>query len=421
MAVSFRDPEAMKRAYEVVHDAKRSAEERAEAVRQIALLKHPDAASTLFSMTRQEPILTVRVEAMRSLALLNDPNTPKNVLEWWAKYPPEVRSEAANVLAGRKEWAKQLLDAVAAKRVARTDLTDNTILRIRSFNDGALNKRIEEVWGKFRATPKELDELIVKMRASLYEAPASLAKGKLVFEQHCVKCHKFEGRGAEVGPPLDGAARDIEYLLANVLDPNRVIGQPYFVHLIERKNGTSEVGILAGEDANSITLKVENAVLKVIPKKDIESHTIQEKSLMPEGLTKGMSEQDFRDLIRYVMANPFVTSVTIDGKAVKVGVPGRIPMPAADDFGEVKVVAEVSAPAAMKSKLMLGGKLDLTVKLNGKEIYRGRPAEDRPDAASAEVELKTGVNRLEIGTKYKGKAALWARFLDPERRLKHPE
>src|SRR5262249_40922720 len=59
LSVSFRDPEAMKRAYEVVHDARRSAEDRAEAVRQIALLKHPQAVSTLFSMTRQEPVLAV--------------------------------------------------------------------------------------------------------------------------------------------------------------------------------------------------------------------------------------------------------------------------------------------------------------------------------------------------------------------------
>src|SRR5262249_22612496 len=158
---------------------------------------------------------------------------------------------------------------------------------------------------KFRATPKELEALINKMRDSLYECGASFSKGKQVFEMHCAKCHKFEGRGAEVGPPLDGAARDIEYLLANILDPNRVIGQPYFVHVIERKNGTSEVGLLAGEDEQTVTLKVENAVQKVIPKREIESHTVQEKSMMPEGLTAGMTPQDFRDLIRYVMANPF--------------------------------------------------------------------------------------------------------------------
>ncbi len=422
LSVSFRDPEALKRAYETAHDLKRSPEDRAEAMRQIALLRHPDALSTLLSATRQELSLPVRVEAMRSLSMLNSPGIAREVLEFWPKYPPEVRSEAANLLAGRKEWAKQLLDAVGDKKVARTDLTDNTILRISSFRDRNLNDQVGRVWGKMRATPKDLDELINKMRASLYEAPGSFARGKAAFEANCAKCHKFESKGAEVGPPLDGAARDIEYLLGNILDPNRVIGQPYFVHLIEKKNGTSEVGLLAAEDPQSITLKVENNVLKVIAKKDIESHVVQEKSLMPEGLDKNLTQQSFRDLIRYVMAHPFITHVKLDGKETNAGVPGRIALPEAKDAAEAKIDTEVTAPVAMKTRLQLGSSGMLTVKLNDRQVYTGRPGADQPDQASVDVLLTPGVNRLIIEVKYKGaKAAVYARFLDPDRKLQYPE
>ena len=238
------------------------------------------------------------------------------------------------------------------------------------------------------------------MRASLYDGPASFTHGKLVFEQQCVKCHNFEGRGAEVGPHLDGAGRDIEYLLINILDPNRVIGQPYFVHLIERKTGTSEVGILAAEDGQSVTLKVENAVLKVIPKKDIESHTIQEKSMMPEGLAAGMSTQDFRDLIRYVMASPFVNHVEIDGKVITVGTPGRIILPETKSQAVATISAEFTAPSAIKTKLMLGGSPSLFATLNGNDIYRGSPGASKPDQVGIEVQLKLGVNRLLIRATY---------------------
>ncbi len=421
LSVSFRDPEAMKRAYEIVHDLKQSPQERAEAVRQIALLRHPQALSTLLSLTRQEQSLPVRVEAMRSLALLPNRGIAREVLDAWSKYPPEVRAEAANLLAGRKEWARLLLDAVGSKKVARTDLTDNTILRISSFRDRNLNDLVSKVWGKMRATPKELDALIAKMRGSLYEAPGSFARGKAVFEATCAKCHTFDGKGAEVGPHLDGAARDIEYLLGNILDPNRVIGQPYFVHQIERKNGTSEIGVLAAEDPRSITLKVENGVLKTIAKKDIESHVIQEKSLMPEGLDKNLTPQSFRDLIRYVMANPFITQVKLFGQDLSVGVPGRIPLPALGDPGEARIAAEVTAPAAMKTRMLLGSSGSLVVKLNGKQVYSGRPGANEPDRANVEVNLVPGVNRLEIEAKYKGRAAVFARFMDPERKLRYPE
>ena len=100
-------------------------------------------------------------------------------------------------------------------------------------------------------------------RTELAAGPASFARGKLVFENQCAKCHKFDGRGHEVGPALDGAARDLEYLLVNVLDPNRVVGQPYYLRTVERKDGRLESGLLHAEDEQAVTLKAENDQLKV--------------------------------------------------------------------------------------------------------------------------------------------------------------
>src|SRR5262249_39375650 len=154
---------------------------------------------------------------------------------------------------------------------------------------------------------------------------------------------------------------------------------------------------------------------KVIPKNDIESHQVQEKSMMPEGLAAGMTQQDFRDLLRYVMAHPFVNHVTLNGKPLTVGTPGRIALP----DGDSTLIAEVTSPAALKPKLQLGGTADVEVKLNGKVVYKGRLGEDRPDVASADVELAAGMNRIEVRSKSKG--ALYARLLDPDRKLKYPE
>jgi len=62
------------------------------------------------------------------------------------------------------------------------------------------------------------------------------------------------GRGADVGPALDGAARDIEYILANVIDPNRVVGAPYFIRQIRTLDGQILQGLLAEEDERFVTL-----------------------------------------------------------------------------------------------------------------------------------------------------------------------
>ena len=95
----------------------------------------------------------------------------------------------------------------------------------------------------------------------------------MVFDNQCAKCHKFDGRGHEVGPTLDGAGRDIEYLLANVLDPNRVIGAPYFMRTVNLLNGRVETGRPARGGRPELTLKGENGVLKQIQKKDIDGRS----------------------------------------------------------------------------------------------------------------------------------------------------
>ncbi|HEV3144037.1 MAG TPA: PVC-type heme-binding CxxCH protein [Gemmataceae bacterium] len=421
LAVSFKDLGAARAQLTVAKDATKPLSERIDALRSLALVPLDEAFPVLLQFIKSESPPEIRQEALRALAGYDRKEIPGELLGNWPKLSPPLRAEAANILAGRKEWAKQLLDAVGSKKVDRRDLTDNTILRIRAFKDKNLDAQIQTVWGKFRDTPAELNKLIDKMRLEMYQGNASFAKGKLVFENTCAKCHHFEGKGADVGPALDGAARDIEYLLINIIDPNRVIGAPYFIRTVELKNGRSEIGLLAAEDAQTVTLKVENGVQKVIAKKDIENITVQEKSMMPEGLDKNLSLQDFRDLIRYVMANPFITDVKIDGKPMRFGPAGRITLPT-KDRGEAKIEAEITSGSKVKTRLLLGGNAELAVKLNDKQIYKGKLATDQPDQASVEIELSEGVNKLVLEAKFPGgKAALFARFLDPDRKLRNGE
>ena len=257
--------------------------------RDLGLARPAQAQRPLLDIVLHDKDTELRCEACRALAGYESVEVAKAVLGGWKSYSPPLRVEAVNLLAGRKDWAIALLMAVGQKKVPRTDLSDNTILRIRPFRDRAPNKQIEDVWGRVRDTPAELNALINKMgaascppdrRLSCAVARSSTTSG--------AKCHKFDGRGHEVGPALDGAARDIEYLLVNVLDPNRVVGAPYFVRQVVLKNGRIETGLLAAEDERSITLKAENDARKVIQKKDVEELTVQQKSVMPEGLAGAM-------------------------------------------------------------------------------------------------------------------------------------
>src|SRR6266849_1181746 len=249
LAVNFQDPEAVRRSLAVVLDKQKPIHERVDAVRDLGIAHPAEALGPLQDLLLRESDADLRCEICRALGSYDKPEVPRAVLAGWKSYPSAVRAEAVNVLAGRREWARQLLVAVGNNEVARTDLNDNTILRLRALRDKQLNSQIEAVWGKVRdSTTAELDALIARMRTALFEGRGSMERGRKVFENQCAKCHKFEGKGYDVGPDLDGAARDIDYLLVNVLDPNRVVGQPYFTRFVVLKNGRVETGLLAAED-----------------------------------------------------------------------------------------------------------------------------------------------------------------------------
>jgi putative membrane-bound dehydrogenase-like protein len=423
LAVSFRDPEAIKRAVAVAVNTGLPAEPRVEAVRQIGTLKVKEAVPLLLNMLRKDAEVSVRCEAARSLAAFDAPNLAADILSTWKDYPRPVQADVVNTLSARKEWAKALLTAMAAGKVDRAVVSDNTIIGIQAFKDRELNALIEKAWGRTRPTPAELNALIDKTRDSLFAGPGSFARGKLVFENNCAKCHKFDGKGADVGPALDGAARDVEYILVNVIDPNRVIGAPYFIRVARLADGTVQQGVLAEEDEKSITLKVENGALKKIAKADLESPVqVVEKSLMPEGLGYNMTPQDFRDLVRYLMANPFLTEVTVNGGRQSVGVPGRIVLPETKG-GPAVIEAEVTAPDDTKTQLLVGSSADFEVRLDGKAVGTGKGTgkQVQPDQVGFEVVLPKGTHKLTVVAKGGAAQAVYARFLDPDRKLRYPD
>jgi len=168
---------------------------------------------------------------------------------------------------------------------------------------------------------------------------------------------------------------------------------------------------------------------------------------MPEGLANNMTEQDFRDLVRYLLASPFLTEVRVlgpltpgqeklsgdgdpqapDGVAWErpsVGLAGRIGLPRTSGGPKVAVVAaRVVAAGPVRTRLQLGAAHPVEAWLNGKKVYSGRPAEKTaaPDQAGVEVELQSGENRLVLVVRYEGTSeAVYARLLDPNRKLANP-
>jgi quinoprotein glucose dehydrogenase len=131
------------------------------------------------------------------------------------------------------------------------------------------------------------------------------ANGKKVFfgktEVSCVRCHRVDAVGGEVGPDLSGIANkhDRKYLLDAIVDPNKIITEGYAQVKVLTIEGLVQVGLVTKETETELRLLNADGVTILIAKDDIEDIK-PGMSAMPDDLVKQLSLFELRDLIEYL-------------------------------------------------------------------------------------------------------------------------
>lgn len=140
--------------------------------------------------------------------------------------------------------------------------------------------------------------------ATLVDSRGDANLGKTVFETvgTCIKCHKVDGEGKEVGPDLTeiGSKLSREALYESILDPSAGISHNYESFLVTTIDGTIVTGVLQSETDENVVLKDAEAIVHTIPQDDIEDFIKQKVSIMPAGLQKDMSVNQLVDLVEYL-------------------------------------------------------------------------------------------------------------------------
>jgi putative heme-binding domain-containing protein len=240
----------------------------------------------------------VQLAALRALAAQDDPGVAAAILKGWKAMSPTARREAAEVLFSRAAWIDALLDALEARTLATAEIDPLRLKQLREHPSEAIRGRALKLFGA--DAPGGRAAVLVAFRPSL-EGEGDREKGMAVYVKACATCHKAEGQGVEVGPDLATvASRTPEDILTHVLDPNREIASNYLNYNVETADGRVVSGIIASESAAALVLKRAEGVTEVVPRDEIEQIASTGISLMPEGLEKDLTPDDFRDLIAFV-------------------------------------------------------------------------------------------------------------------------
>jgi putative membrane-bound dehydrogenase-like protein len=292
-----------------VNDTSLSTDERAKAIEAVKALKNAASTDALLKLVNGNNPESLVIQGMRALGQVGGDNIADDFLQSWNKYSPTARAAAAEVLVSRWRWATALLSALESKTISPQDLPLSAIRSLGESKDDFVRQRATQVIGRIRPADADKQKIIEqKKKIILGGGPADLQAGHEIAKKTCFVCHKLYGEGADVGPDLTGVGRStLDALLANVIDPNQVVGKGYENVQIETKDGRSLSGRLVEETDSSIKLLSSGPKEDVIAKSDIASRRVSELSVMPEGLEQ-MPDADFRNLISYILHPPQETA-----------------------------------------------------------------------------------------------------------------
>ena len=143
---------------------------------------------------------------------------------------------------------------------------------------------------------------------SEFQTGRDFANGQQMFTiGSCVSCHKFAGKGHELGPDL--TQMDVKWtaedILNHLIEPSTKIDEKYKTQIFQLISGNTVSGVVVSEDDRVVRI-VENPLVQAntttIAKADIDERVASNVSIMPKGLLDSLSKDEIFDLIGYVIS-----------------------------------------------------------------------------------------------------------------------
>ena len=135
--------------------------------------------------------------------------------------------------------------------------------------------------------------------------PGDIVRGKASFQKAaCASCHAVSLEEVQKGPYLGTAGSQFErqYLIESILEPGKVVAQGFRTVQVSLKDGSSHLGFITREEDGEVDVRDLGGRVTTLQESEIEKRTEQPISMMPPGLTSGLTVEEFTSLIDYLMS-----------------------------------------------------------------------------------------------------------------------
>ena len=257
-----------------------------------------DSESLIFLADDEQRLTAYDGDLIRALAQRPEPEAGMAIARRVPILSVANRNLAVQSLLGTKLNIKLLLDMIEAGTIPALSIDPNIAKRLMTHADPVIREKADRLLKQ--EPPEDRVKVLAEYASSLTLASDPL-RGKQVFVKNCATCHKIGDVGVDVAPDIsDSRTKTPEYLLTNILDPNRAIDNNFFSYTVVNKQGVVYTGIMASETGTAITLKQPEGKVVSIGREDIEEMKNNGVSLMPVGLEKTVPPQDMADVISFI-------------------------------------------------------------------------------------------------------------------------
>jgi putative heme-binding domain-containing protein len=307
LALRSGNAEALKKAVQLLEDKKASSTARIAIAKTLAELGRQEAVMPMVNILKASNPTGLKRGILQAAARFDDKRIPEALLlgyETQIAGDKALREDALRVMAGRKEWAQILVNFVNEWKVPAKHFSVDIVRQLSLHKDADIDAAIEKHWKGLLATgptpekKKEAERIKAVIKTGLGDA----AKGKVQFTARCAICHSLFGEGGKIGPDLTGYDRsNADFWLDNLFMPSMEIREGFGAYIVRTKGGQILSGLMDAQDASGIVIKDMAGNKTAVKQADIEKLEASPVSLMPEGLTAGMSEADLKDFFAYLM------------------------------------------------------------------------------------------------------------------------
>ena len=307
---------------------------RLSATKAIARLNLTEGSAPLFSRLTDDKEATARIAALQALVSMNDKQVSKAIETALADSDKSVRVAGLDLLAKsdmNKDRMATLLSNVINTRT--TEEKQAALLTLGKIPIASSQKVFDPLLTKMStgALPAELQlemeeaiagshspQLIARHKAIMAKlSPDALAAsykgsllggepdlGRRVFFRHqtaqCIRCHAYNDQGGNAGPRLNGVANRLtrEQLLEALINPSARLAPGFGTVELTLKDGKTVSGILQGETATDVSVKVGDQPDTTIRKDQIVKRT-NSPSSMPE-MKYLLTKREIRDVVSFL-------------------------------------------------------------------------------------------------------------------------